>query len=85
MMPGPRTAPGDGPGLSRRDFLTKRLAGRIAGLLGSGVAAAPAAATTAEAAPSDPDGFFSPRDLTRMSRDEVKAALARIRAERGRR
>jgi hypothetical protein len=80
-MPEPRTAPGDGPDVSRRDFLTKRLAGRIAGLLGSGVAAAEAA-TTAEAARSDSDGFFSLRDLTRMSRDEVKAALARIRAQR---
>jgi hypothetical protein len=80
-MPEPRTARGNGPDLSRRDFLTKRLAGRIAGLLGSGVAAVPATAT-AEAAQSDPDGFFSLRDLTRMGRDEVKAALARIRAQR---
>ena len=80
-MPEPRTAPGDGPDVSRRDFLTTRLAGRIAGLLGSGVAAAPAG-TTAEAVRSDPGDSFSPRDLTRMSLDQVKAALARIRAQR---
>jgi hypothetical protein len=79
-MPEPRTAPGDGPGLSRRDFLTRRLPGQLAGLLGSGAAAS--TATTAEAAPSDPAGSFSPRDLTRMSRDGVRAALARIRARR---
>jgi hypothetical protein len=77
----PRTAPGDGPDVSRRDLLTTRLAGRIAGLLGSGVAAVPAV-TTAETARSDPGGSFSPRDLTRMSLDQVKAALARIRAQR---
>lgn len=80
-MPKPRTAPADGLDLSRRDFLTKRPAGRIAGLLGGGLAAAPVS-TTAEAARSDLVGSFSPRDLTRMSRDEVKAALARIRAQR---
>jgi hypothetical protein len=80
-MPEPRTAPADGLDLSRRDFLMKRLAGRIAGLLGSGLAATPAA-TTAEAARFDLVGSFSPRDLTRRSRDEVKAALARIRAQR---
>ena len=80
-MPKPRTAPGDGPGLSSRDFLTTRLPGRIAGLFG-GAAAAVSSPTTAEAVGSDPAGFFSPRDLTRMSRDEVKAALARIRAQR---
>jgi hypothetical protein len=83
-MPEPRTAPSDGPTLSRRDFLTTRLPGRIAGLLGGGAAAVPAA-TIAEAVRSDPAGSFSPRDLTRMSRDEVKAALARIRAQKGER
>jgi hypothetical protein len=80
-MPEPRKAPGDALDVSRRDFLTKRLAGRIAGLLGGG-AATVASPTTAEAARSDPAGSFSPRDLTRMSRDGVKAALARIRAQR---
>jgi hypothetical protein len=80
-MPEPRTAPGDSPGLSRRDFLTKRLPGRIAALLGSGAAAAPAT-TTAKTARDDPGGSFSPRDLSRMSRYEVSAALARIRAQR---
>jgi hypothetical protein len=80
-MPDPRTAPGDGPDLSRRDFLTKRLRGRIAGLLGGGAAAAPSA-TTAEAARSNPTGSFSPRDLAPMSRDDVRATLARIRAQR---
>jgi hypothetical protein len=83
-LPAPRTAPGDGPGLTRRDFLTKRFRGRFAALLGSGAVAAPAD-TTAETARSNPAGSFSARDLTRMSRDEVKAALARIRAQRGRR
>ena len=84
MTPERRTAPGDGPDLSRRDFLTKRLPGRITGLLGGG-AAAPAA-TAAEAARSLPAGSFSSRDLIRMSRYEVRAALARIRARnRGRR
>jgi hypothetical protein len=79
-MPQTRTAPGEDPGLSRRDFLTKRLAGRIAGLLGAAVAASPVV-TTAEAARSDPGGSFSPRDLARMSRDDVRASLARIRAQ----
>ena len=83
-MPEPRRAPGDTPDVSRRDFLTKRLPGRIAGLLSGGAAAVPSQ-TTAEAARSEPAGSFSARDLTRMSRDEVKAALARIRAQRGRR
>ena len=83
-MPKPRTAPGDGPDLSRRDFLTKRLFGRVAVLLGGGAAAVPAA-TTAEAARSKPAGSFSPRDLTRMSREDVRVALARISAQRGER
>ena len=80
-MPEPRTAPRDGPDLSRRDFLTTRLPARAAGLLGGG-AAATLAATTAETARSEPAGSFSTRDLTRMSRDDVGAALARIRAQR---
>jgi hypothetical protein len=80
-MAEPRTASSDAPELSRRDFLTKRLAGRIPGLLGSGVLASPAA-TRAAAAESDSAGSFSARDLTPMSRDEVKTALARIRAQR---
>ena len=80
-MPEPQTAPRDGPDLSRRDFLTKRLPSRIAGLFGGAAAAVPSP-TTAGAVGSDPAGSFSPRDLTRMSRDEVKTALARIRAQR---
>jgi hypothetical protein len=80
-MAKPRRAPGNGPDLSRRDFLTTRLPGRIAGLLGGGAVTAPAE-TTADAARSEPGGSFSPRDLSRMSRDEVRAALARIRAQR---
>jgi hypothetical protein len=84
LMPEPRTAPSEGPELSRRDFLTKRLPGRFAALLGSGEAPAPAEAT-AEAVRSDPGGSFSPRDLTRMSREDVRAALARIRAQKGER
>ena len=83
-MPEPRTASGDGPDLSRRDFLTKGLSGRIAALLGGEVAVA-SAGTTAEAVRSEPAGSFSPRDLTRMSREDVRAALARIRAQRGER
>jgi hypothetical protein len=80
-MPEPRTAPGNGTELSRRDFLTARLPGRIAALLGGGAAAVPAT-TTADAARDDPGGSFSPGDLSRMSRDEVRGALARIRAQR---
>ena len=72
----PRPGPRDDPAFSRRDFLTQRLPGRIAELLGGGAVAVPAAA----AVPSDPAGSFSSRDLTRMGRDEVRAALARIRA-----
>jgi hypothetical protein len=78
-MPEPRTARDDAD-LSRRDFLAKRLPGRLVGLL-SGGAVAPAAAA-AEAARSGPAGSFFPRDLTRMSRDEVRAALVRIRARK---
>ena len=79
-MPKPRTAAGDAPNVSRRDFLTKRLPGRISGLLGGGAAAVPSP-LPAEAGLSDPAASFSPRDLTRMSRDDVKAALTRIRAQ----
>jgi len=77
-----RTAPGDASDVSRRDFLTKRLPGRIAGLVGGGAAVVPSPAI-AEAGRSDPPRAFSPRDLARMTRDDVKAALTRIRA-RGR-
>ncbi len=81
-MPKPRTAPGDAPNVSRRDFLTKRLTGGIAGLLGGGAAAAAPPLPTVEAGRPAPAGSFSPRDLTPMTRDEVKAALARIRVQR---
>ena len=79
-----RAGPRDGPDLSRRDFLTTRLLAGVAGLLGDGAAAAPAA-TTAEAARSEPASSLSLRDLTRMSREDVRAALARISAQRGER
>jgi hypothetical protein len=77
-MADPRATSGIDADLTRRDFLTKRLPGRVAALLGGGAAAA----STADAAPSDPAGSVSPRDLTPMSPAEVKAALARIRARR---
>ena len=80
-MAEPRAASGNGPDLSRRDFLTARLPGRIIALLGGGAAVAPAPAIAA-AAPDDPGRSFSPRDLGRMGRDEVQTALARIRARR---
>ena len=80
-MADPRTRPRTDPDLTRRDFLTKRLPGRVAALLGGGATAASTAAT-ADAAPADPADSFSPRDLTRMSPAEVRAALARIRARR---
>ena len=67
LMPKPRTAPGDAPDVSRRDFLTKRLPGRIAGLLGGGAAAAAPSLPTAEAGRPDSAGSFSPRDLTPMT------------------
>ena len=77
-MPESRAVSDEGPDLSRRDFLTKRLPGRLAAMLGGPPPA------TAAAARSEPDDAFSPRDLTRMSRDEVRAAVARIRGrERG--
>ncbi len=66
----------DGRGLTRRDFFTRGLPGRVAALLGSGVAAAPADAAGGVApASGDP---VSARDLWRMSRDEVRQALRRI-------
>jgi hypothetical protein len=80
-MADPRTRPGDDPDLTRRDFLTKRLPGRVAALLG-GDATVVSAAPAADAAASDPAGSFSPRELIRMSRDDVRAALARIRTQR---
>jgi hypothetical protein len=80
-MPEPRPAPSEGLDLSRRDFLTKRLPGRFAALLAGGVVSIPAAAS-AEAARPDPAVAVSPTDLSGMSRDEVRAALARIRARR---
>ena len=80
-MPEPRRDPGHETDLSRRDFLARRLPGWTAGLFGGGAAVAPSP-TTAEAAPSGGAGSFAPRDLTRISRDGVKAALARIRAQR---
>jgi hypothetical protein len=66
--------------LSRRDFLTPRVPGRVAALLGTGAAVArPAATAAARPAP----GEVSARDLRRMSRAEVRQALSRIRAKRG--
>jgi hypothetical protein len=78
-MPALRTVLGGDPDLSRRDFLVTRLPRRLAGLLAGGATAQ--AAVGAEAARSEP-GPLSPRDLTRMDRDEVRTALARIRARR---
>jgi hypothetical protein len=66
----------DGGGLTRRDFFTRGLAGRVATLLGSGVAAAPGDAAGGTA-PSSRDPVTA-RDLWRMSRDEVRQALRRI-------
>ena len=80
-MPARSPAPGDGAELSRRAFLTRRLPGRVAGPLGGEGAVTPAG-TTGESAPPDPPGGYSPCDLTRLSPDEVRAALARIRAQR---
>ena len=79
-MPRPRTAPGDASNVSRREFLTKRLPGRISGMLGGGAAAVPSP-PPAKGGLSDRAGSFSPRDLTRMSRDDMNAALIRIRAQ----
>jgi hypothetical protein len=79
-MPEPRTERPDAPDVSRRDFLTRRFPGRVAALLGGG--ATVASATASAAAGPDGAGAFSARDLRRMSRDQVRAALARIRARR---
>ena len=65
--------------LSRRDFFTRGLPGRVAALLGTGAAAAPGAASAA-AAPATAD--VSARDLRKMSGTEVRQALRRIRAKR---
>jgi hypothetical protein len=52
----------------------------VAALLGGGAAAGPVAA---EAARTDTPGEVTAGDLRRMSRDEVRAALARIRRQHG--
>jgi hypothetical protein len=62
---------------SRRDFLTRAFPRRVAALLGSSVAAA-----TGAAAAQTPADEASARDLRKMSRDEVRDALRRIRARR---
>jgi hypothetical protein len=67
-------------GLSRRDFFTRGLSGRLAALLGGGALAAPGA--TAEGAARPATGDISARDLRKMSRAEVWQALRRIRAAR---
>jgi hypothetical protein len=67
--------------LSRRDFFTRGVPGRVALLLGTGAAAAPGAAAAAPAQPAT--GDVSARDLRKMSRAEVRQALGRIRAKRG--
>jgi hypothetical protein len=67
--------------LSRRDFFTRGLAGRVAALLTAGAAAAPGPAAAAAARPVT--GEVSARDLRTMSRAEVRQALSRIRAKRG--
>jgi hypothetical protein len=65
------------PDFGRRDFMTRGFARRLATLLGGGVAALPG--TAAGGAGRD-RGDCSARDLRRMSRDEVRDALSRIRA-----
>jgi hypothetical protein len=67
--------------LSRRDFFTRGLAGRVAALLATGAAATPGTAAAAAARPAT--GEVSARDLRKMSRAEVRQALSRIRAKRG--
>jgi hypothetical protein len=66
--------------LSRRDFFTRGVPGRVAALLGAGIAAAPGAAAGGTAKPGV--GDVSARDLRKMSRAEVREALRRIRAQR---
>jgi len=75
-----RRDPRGSPGVSRRGFLRKGLPGRIALLLGS--AAATPAGATAEGARPDLLPSVSPRHLRRMSHEEVRVALARIRVRR---
>lgn len=65
--------------LGRREFLTRGLLGRVAALVASGVAGAPVEA--AAKAPPVAAGDVSTRDLRKMSRDEVRTALSRIRAQ----
>jgi len=75
-----RTGSLESPTLSRRDFFTRGLPGRVAALLGSGLAVTtvdPAAAVT-----QTPAVDASARDLRKMTRDEVREALRRIRAQR---
>jgi len=65
------------PDLSRRDFMTRGLAGRLAALFGGGVAAMP---VTASASGRGSDaGDCSARDLRQMSREQLREALNRIR------
>jgi hypothetical protein len=64
--------------LDRRQFLTRGLLGRVAALVASPLAGAPVEA--AAAAPPPGDGAVSAGDLRRMTRDEVRGALRRIRA-----
>ena len=66
------------PDLSRRDFMTRGFAGRLAAVLGGGVAAVPV--TAAARGPTRDGGDGSARDLRRLSREDVRGALSRIRA-----
>jgi len=74
-----RTGSLESPSLSRRDFFTRGLPGRVAALLGSSFAGATADAAAATA--QTPAGDVSARDLRKMNRDEVREALRRIRAQ----
>lgn len=67
------------PPLGRREFLTRGLLGRVTALLAGGVPGAPVEA--AGDAPPMTAGAFSARHLRKMSRDEVRTALSRIRAQ----
>jgi hypothetical protein len=66
------------PDLGRREFLTRGLLGRVTALLAGGVAGGSVEA--AADAPPMAAGVLSARDLRKMSRGEVRAALSRIRA-----
>ena len=66
------------PDLSRRDFMTRGFAGRLAAVLGGGVAAVPVTAAARGREGDGGDG--AARDLRRMSHEEVRDALSRIRA-----